>query len=165
MKAEAEKMGEFEPMDINSIMQILPHRFPFILIDRIIELDPVPKTDSWVGRKVVAIKNVTINEPFFAGHFPHKPIMPGVLVVEALAQAAAICGYRSENKGPVDVMIASIDNARFRRPVVPGDQLRLTSQIVKDRGSIFYFHCEAHVDGQLVAEADMLAKTFPQGAP
>lgn len=156
-------MSELISLDINQIMKVLPHRFPFILIDRILELDPPPPGDSWVGRKVVAIKNVTINEPFFTGHFPNKPIMPGVLVVEAMAQAAAICGHRPKQEGEaLDVMIASIDNARFRRPIIPGDQLRLTATMMKDRGSIFYFHGEAHVDGQLAAEADLLAKTFPQ---
>ena len=142
-------------------MKILPHRYPFLLIDRIVKLDPVPKTESWEGRRGTAIKNVTFNEPFFNGHFPGKPIMPGVLVIEAMAQAAGILGYRPIREGdPLEVMILGIDNARFRKPVVPGDQVRFEVQITKDRGTIFAFHAEAFVDDQLVAEADLLAKSF-----
>ncbi len=150
-------------MDIKEILKILPHRYPFILIDKITQLDP-PTKGSWVGRKGQAIKNVTVNENFFQGHFPENPIMPGVLIVEAMAQASAVCGYRTElNDGlPQAVVIAGIDNARFRRPVVPGDQLRITVEVTKDRGSILAFHCEAFVKDELVAEADLLAKAFPR---
>src|ERR1700722_3890966 len=145
---------------IEELMTILPHRYPFILIDRVVALDPIPK-GSWEGRKGTAIKNVTMNEHFFAGHFPGKPIMPGVLVIEAMAQAAAVIGYRPQQPGEsIEVMILGVDNARFRRPVVPGDQLRFEVVITKDRGSILTFHAEAFVDDQLVAEADLLAKCF-----
>jgi 3-hydroxyacyl-[acyl-carrier-protein] dehydratase len=150
-------------MNIEEILKILPHRYPFVLIDRIVSIDP-PKPGSWVGKKIQAIKNVTLNEHFFTGHFPNKPIMPGVLIIESMAQAAAVCAYRSElNDGEAqEVMIASIDNARFRRPVVPGDQLVLNVVVTKERNTIIAFHCEAFVDGQLVAEADLLAKSFPK---
>ncbi len=155
-------MSENEVLHTEQIMKILAHRFPFLLIDRVIRLDPEPG-GSWVGRKAIAIKNVTINEPFFTGHFPHKPIMPGVLIIESLAQTAAVVGYRPFTPGGhVDVMIASINKARFRKPVVPGDQLKLSLEILKDRGNMFSFHGEAHVDDQLVAEADLLALSMPQ---
>ncbi|MDZ4677870.1 MAG: 3-hydroxyacyl-ACP dehydratase FabZ [Oligoflexia bacterium] len=149
-------------MMIEDILKRLPHRYPFVLIDRITHIDPAPQ-GTWIGRKIEAIKNVTINENFFQGHFPHRPIMPGVLIIEAMAQAAALIAYRPSKPGEVlDVMIASIDNARFRKPVVPGDQLKIKVEILKDRGSIFYFHCDAYVDDQIVAEADMLAKCQPK---
>src|SRR4051812_43644145 len=110
-------------MNISEVLKILPHRYPFILIDKIIHMDPEPGP-NWAGRKIKALKNVTINEHFFAGHFPHRPIMPGVLIIEAMAQAAAVLGHRPSKPGQkMDVLIASIDKARFRKPVVPGDQL------------------------------------------
>lgn len=149
-------------MNIDDIRGVLPHRYPFLLVDRVLSLDPAP-SHSYVGRKIVALKNVSANEPFFTGHFPHRPIMPGVLIIEAMAQAAAVLGHRPPDGGAqMEVLIASIDNARFRRPVVPGDQLELKVEVIKDRGSIFYFHAEAFVAGQLVAEADMMAKSFPR---
>ena len=152
-------------MDIKEILRILPHRYPFVLIDRIVQLDPAP-SGTWVGRKTEVIKNVTMNEFFFQGHFPENPIMPGVLILEAMAQAAAICGYREDlNDGlSQEVFIAGVDNARFRRPVVPGDQLRITVVVTKDRRSILAFHCEVYVKDELVAEADLLAKAFPRKA-
>jgi 3-hydroxyacyl-[acyl-carrier-protein] dehydratase len=151
------------PIKIEEILKILPHRFPFILIDRIISLDKVVDYKNLAGRKCVGIKNVTINEPFFTGHFPTRPIMPGVLILEAMAQTAAICGHRPPSPGiEMEVLIASINNARFRKPVVPGDQLIISVEILKDRGSMFSFKCEARVDNQVVAEADMLAATFPK---
>src|SRR5260221_433215 len=150
-------------MDIKEILKILPHRYPFVLVDQITHIDP-PTNGSWVGRKIVAVKNVTINEPFFQGHFPGNPIMPGVLIIESMAQVSAIGGYRAElNDGqPQEVFIAGIDNARFRKPVVPGDQLKIVAQVTKDRGTILAFHCEAFVKDELVAEADLLAKAFPK---
>jgi len=148
---------------IDEILKILPHRYPFVLIDRITEMD-VPKTDSWVGKKCHAYKNVTMNENFFLGHFPNKPVMPGVLIIEAMAQVCAVNGYRTElNDGEAqEVFIAGIDNARFRRPVIPGDQLRIVVECTRDRKSIIAFHCEAFVDNERVAEADILAKAFPK---
>ena len=146
-------------LNINQILEILPHRYPFILIDRIIAMDPEPGP-SWVGRKITALKNVTMNEHFFSGHFPHKPIMPGVLIVEAMAQAAAVLGHRPVKPGDkMDVMIASIDKAKFRKPVIPGDQLIITVETIKDRGNTYYFRAEAKVEGVLVAEAEMMAMT------
>ena len=150
------------PIKIDEILKILPHRYPFVLVDRIIQLDSVKDPDNLAGRKCVGVKNVTINEHFFAGHFPHKPIMPGVLILEAMAQTAAICGHRPPRAGVImDVLIASIDKARFRKPVVPGDQLVISIEILRDRRSMFSFRCVAHVDNQVVAEANMLAATFP----
>jgi 3-hydroxyacyl-[acyl-carrier-protein] dehydratase len=150
-------------IQIDQILRILPHRYPFVLIDRITEMD-TPSNPSWVGKKCHAIKNVTINENFFLGHFPGHPVMPGVLIIEAMAQTSAVCGYRAElNDGePQQVFIAGIDNARFRKPVIPGDQLRIVVECTRDRKSILAFHCEAFVDNERVCEADILAKAFPK---
>ena len=140
-------------------MQLLPHRFPFLLVDRVEELvRPTPGTR--IGTKIRAIKNVTINEPYFPGHFPHRPVMPGVLQLEAMAQVAALACVE-KGKPRLDVAIAGVDNARFRLPVVPGDTLEITAEILKDRRQIIVFRCEARVRGQIVAEAEMMAKTFP----
>ncbi len=144
-------------MDSNRVMEILPHRYPFILIDRVLEVrEGTEPEKSRTGRTAVATKNVTINEPFFMGHFPGRPIMPGVLVVEAMAQAGCMAFYR-DGDPPMDVAIASIREARFRRPVVPGDSLKLTAQITRDRGQMLVIQCRAEVEGQLVAEAEILA--------
>lgn len=141
------------------ILKLLPHRFPFLLVDRVEEMIR-PESGTLVGRKIRAIKNVTINEPFFPGHFPHRPVMPGVLQVEAMAQVAAIACV--EPDGPqMDVAIAGINEARFRRPVVPGDTLTLSAEVIKDRKGLIVVKCEARVEGQLVAEAEMIAKMFP----
>ena len=136
-----------EAVDILEIMELLPHRYPFLLVDRIVEIDG---DDAAVG-----IKNVTINEPQFTGHFPGQPIMPGVLLIEAMAQTAgAICARKMGGKNKL-VYFMTIDNARFRKPVVPGDQVRFHVTKQRQRGSVWKFHCEAKVDGQLVAEADV----------
>ncbi len=141
------------------ILKLLPHRFPFLLVDRVDELYK-PESGARVGRKIRAIKNVTINEPFFPGHFPHRPVMPGVLQIEAMAQAAAISCV--ELDGPrMDVAIAAVDGARFRRPVVPGDTLEITAEVLKDRNMMMVIRCEARVRGQVVCEAEMIAKMFP----
>lgn len=151
-------------MKFEELSTILPHRFPFLLVDKIIEIDPEPEGSSWVGRKAVAIKNVTINEPFFPGHFPNRPIMPGVLIIEAMAQVSAVVAYRPPTPGlPQDVAFAAADNARFRLPVEPGDTLRIVSEIKKDKAPIFKFHCQAFVEDKLVAEADILAKAIFTG--
>ncbi len=148
--------------EISDILRILPHRFPFLLVDRVLTLDRDLKSKSRVGWKIRAVKNVTFNEPFFTGHFPHRPVMPGVLQIEAMAQAGCLAVVDPE--GPeMDVAIAGINNARFRRPVVPGDQLILTAEITKDRGQIMVLRCELHVDGELASEAEMIAKVFPKG--
>jgi 3-hydroxyacyl-[acyl-carrier-protein] dehydratase len=138
-------------IEIKEIMQILPHAYPFLLVDRIIEMDP--------GKRIVGIKNVTYNEPFFPGHFPGRPIMPGVLIVEAMAQTAGILAFKSmpEEEQGKPVYFLGIDNVRFRKTVVPGDQLRLELEITKHRQSIWRFKGKALVDGKLVAEAELLA--------
>lgn len=137
-------------LDINEIQAILPHRYPFLLVDRIVEME---------SDRVVGIKNVTLNEPFFTGHFPAFPVMPGVLIVEAMAQAAGVLVLKSiadrENKL---VLLAAIENARFRKPVVPGDQLRMEMTIVKRKASVAKIAGRATVDGQVVAEVEVMCK-------
>jgi len=135
---------------INSheIQHILPHRFPFLLIDRIIEIEP--------RIKAIGVKNVTINEPFFQGHFPNYPIMPGVLIVEAMAQVAGILAFRSGAKGNA-VYFMSIEKAKFRKPVIPGDQLRFEVTILQQRGNVWKFSGEAFVEDKLVSEAEFTA--------
>jgi 3-hydroxyacyl-[acyl-carrier-protein] dehydratase len=137
--------------DVQKIMQLLPHRYPFLLVDKIIDID---RDESAIG-----IKNVTINEPFFQGHFPKFPVMPGVLIIEALAQTAgAICIHHAgETDIPQLVFFMGIDNAKFRKPVLPGDQLRLHVKKVRNRGKVWRFKCEAKVDGKTVCEADISA--------
>lgn len=138
--------------DIQQIMERLPHRYPMLLVDRVIEMVP--------GKSIVAIKNVSINEPFFNGHFPHHPVMPGVLIVEALAQAAALFSFEGNDVKPADKKMAyylvGIDGARFRRPVVPGDQLRLEVTADKISRAICRYDAKATVDGNLVAEAKIM---------
>jgi 3-hydroxyacyl-[acyl-carrier-protein] dehydratase len=132
-------------------MKILPHASPFLLVDRILEVEP--------GKRIVGIKNVTYNEPFFPGHFQDRPIMPGVLIVEAMAQTAGVLAFKSmpeEDQGR-PVYFLGIDNVRFRKLVVPGDQLRLELEITKHRQAIWGFKGKALVDGKLVAEAELLA--------
>ena len=138
-------------IEIKEIMNILPHSYPFLLVDRIIEVEP--------GKRIVGIKNVTYNEPFFPGHFPDRPIMPGVLIVEAMAQTAGILVFSSlpQEQFKTPVYFLGIDNVRFRKPVVPGDQLRLELEITKHRQSIWGFKGKALVDGNLVAESELLA--------
>lgn len=141
--------------DILEIMKLLPHRYPFLLVDKIINID---NDDSAVG-----IKNVTANEPQFTGHFPGNPIMPGVLLIEAMAQTAgAICARKLGSENSL-VYFMTIDNARFRRPVVPGDRVEFHVVKQKQRGNIWKYHCDAMVDGQKVAEADVGAMMIPQG--
>jgi len=141
-------------IDINTILKILPHRYPFILVDQVLELDP--------GKHIVSIKNVTINEPFFQGHFPGFPIMPGVLIVEAMAQTWGICVFalKPEEAQNKNLFFSGIDNARFRKPVVPGDQLRLELNLIKHRGILWKFKGIAMVSGELVAEAELLASVI-----
>ncbi len=138
-------------IEINEIMKILPHAYPFLLVDRIVEIEP--------EKRIVGIKNVTYNEPFFPGHFPGRPIMPGVLIVEAMAQTAGVLVFKSlpEEKYGQAVFFLGIDNVRFRKPVTPGDQLRLELEITKHRQAIWGFKGKALVDGKLVAEAELLA--------
>jgi 3-hydroxyacyl-[acyl-carrier-protein] dehydratase len=146
-------------MDIHEILRHLPHRYPIILVDRVLELEP--------GKRIVALKNVSINEPVFMGHFPHYPVMPGVLIVEALAQAAAILSFASFDKHADRNSIyyfAGIDNARFKRPVGPGDQLRLEVTLLREMRGIGKFGARALVDGQVAAEADLLCAYRPIAA-
>ena len=134
---------------IGFVLRSLPHRYPFLLVDRVIEMDP--------RRRIVALKNVTINEPFFAGHFPGAPIMPGVLILEALAQAGAVLLLQDiEDRDAKLVYFTGVDGARFRRTVVPGDQLRLTVEILQLRARACRMRGSATVDGQLAAEGELL---------
>ncbi|MCP8893477.1 3-hydroxyacyl-ACP dehydratase FabZ [Shinella daejeonensis] len=133
--------------DLREILTLLPHRYPFLLVDKIIEIDD--------DESAIGIKNVTVNEPHFMGHFPEHPIMPGVLLIEGMAQTAgAICARKSRS-GSSLVYFMTIDNARFRKPVIPGDRVEFHVVKQKQRGNIWKFHCDAKVDGQLVAEADI----------
>jgi 3-hydroxyacyl-[acyl-carrier-protein] dehydratase len=138
-------------IEIKEIMAILPHAYPFLLVDRILEIEP--------GKRVVGIKNVTYNEPFFPGHFPGRPIMPGVLIIEAMAQTAGILVFNSlpQEDRKKNVFFLGIDNVRFRKPVIPGDQLRMELEITRHRQSIWGFKGKTLVDGNLVAEGDLLA--------
>ena len=136
-------------IDINEIFSILPHRYPFLLIDRVVELEP--------GESIKAIKNVTINEPFFQGHFPGHPVMPGVLIIEAMAQAGGILAFKSADVENKLVYFMGIDKAKFRRPVVPGDRLELVLKVTKQRSTIWAFKGEAFVDGNRVAGAELMA--------
>ena len=139
-------------MDIGEIRRYLPHRYPFLLVDRVLECVP--------GERIRAIKNVTANEPFFQGHFPHYPVMPGVLIIEALAQVSVILVYQTLNRLPDDrsvILFAGIDGARFKRQVIPGDQLQLEAKEVRLVRGVGKFDVRATVDGALVAEAQLLA--------
>ena len=145
---------------IEDLMRIMPHRYPFLLLDRVVSLSEGPDPKSRTGRKVIAIKNITYNEPYFPGHFPHRPIMPGVLQIEAMAQAGAIAAYRKDDNVSQDVAIISVNNAKFRKPVTPGDSLRIHAEIVRDRGSMLAIQGAVFVDGVKVSEAEVLAKIF-----
>jgi 3-hydroxyacyl-[acyl-carrier-protein] dehydratase len=137
-------------MDIHKILKQLPHRYPFLLVDRVLEIDK--------GKTIKALKNVTINEPFFEGHFPHRPVMPGVLMLEALAQAAGLLAFDTLGATPTDDMVyyfAGIDGARFKRPVEPGDQLILEVELLRMKAGIFKFKARASVAGELAVEAEL----------
>jgi 3-hydroxyacyl-[acyl-carrier-protein] dehydratase len=138
-------------MDIHQVLKKLPHRYPFVLVDRVLELEP--------GVRIKALKNVTINEPFFPGHFPNRPVMPGVLMLEALAQAAALLSFATAGRDPDSNSVyyfAGIDGARFKRPVEPGDQLVLEVQLLRSKAGIYKFAARASVDGELAVEAELM---------
>ena len=137
-------------LDINDIREILPHRYPFLLVDRIVEID---------AERIVGIKNVTANEPFFQGHFPDFPVMPGVLIVEAMAQTAGVLVLQNmEDRHNKLVLLVAVENARFRRPVVPGDTLRMEMKVIKRKASVAKMAGVATVDGVVVAEAEVMCK-------
>ena len=138
-------------LDINQIKQYLPHRYPLLLVDRVLDWES--------GKNITAIKNVTINEEFFVGHFPHKPVMPGVLTIEALAQTSALLAFLTPGQKPDDnavVYFIGIDGARFKRPVEPGDQLKMHVEILRHARGIWKFQSKATVDDQLVVEAELM---------
>ena len=139
-------------MDIHQILKKLPHRYPILLVDRVLQVDP--------GKSIKALKNVTINEPFFVGHFPHRPVMPGVLILEAMAQSAALLSFSGEGNAPDAnsvIYFAGIDGARFKRQVIPGDQLILESEVVRVIRGVGKFRTRATVDGELACEAELIA--------
>lgn len=138
-------------MDIHHILSKLPHRYPILLVDRVLEMQ--------AGQRVKALKNVTINEPFFTGHFPHRPVMPGVLMLEALAQAAALLAFETMGVTPDDKSVyyfVGIDGARFKRPVEPGDQLILEVKLIRSKAGIFKFGAEAKVGDEVAVEAELM---------
>ena len=146
-------------MDIHQVLAHLPQRFPILMIDRVLECEP--------GKRILALKNVSANEPYFPGHFPQRPVMPGVLILEAMAQAAAILVFRTLGVKPDENSVyyyAGIDNARFKRPVEPGDQLMIEVSILGSKRGIWKFGCTAKVADVLVAEADILCTVRPAGA-
>ena len=138
-------------MDIHQILEYLPHRYPFLLVDRVLEVVP--------GERIKALKNVTFNEPFFPGHYPHHPVFPGVLVIEAMAQTAAILSFKTMGSKPSDDAVyyfVGIDNARFRKPVGPGDQLVIDVKLHTNKRGLWKYSATAKVDDQLAAEADLI---------
>lgn len=140
-----------EHIDIVEIMRLLPHRYPFVMVDRILSIDP--------GKDITGLKNVTINEPFFQGHFPGRPVMPGVLILEGMAQVGGVLAFYAnpEVVGQRLLFFAGIDKARFRKPVVPGDQLILKLEMIKQKRTIMMMSGKAYVDDNLVAEAELMA--------
>ncbi|MEO9102559.1 MAG: 3-hydroxyacyl-ACP dehydratase FabZ [Burkholderiales bacterium] len=138
-------------IDIHQILRRLPHRYPFLLLDRVLEMDK--------GKRIKALKNVTINEPFFSGHFPHRPVMPGVLILESMAQAAALLSFATEDTGPDEDSVyyfVGIDGARFKRPVEPGDQLIVDVDFDRSRGGVYRYSCQARVGEALACEAQLM---------
>jgi 3-hydroxyacyl-[acyl-carrier-protein] dehydratase len=146
-------------MDIHEVLEYLPQRFPILMIDRVLECEP--------GKRIKALKNVSANEPQFPGHFPRRPVMPGVLILEAMAQAAAILAFRTLGQKPDENAVyyyAGIDNARFKRVVEPGDQLAIEVRVLGTKRGIWKFACTAHVGDVLAAEADILCTVRPAGS-
>jgi 3-hydroxyacyl-[acyl-carrier-protein] dehydratase len=138
-------------MDIHEILKKLPHRYPFLMVDRVLSME--------MGKSIKSLKNVTINEPFFNGHFPHRPVMPGVLMLEALAQSAALLSFATMGAAPDDKTVyyfAGIDAARFKRPVEPGDQLIMDVELLRSKSGIFKFKGVVRVDGNIACEAELM---------
>jgi 3-hydroxyacyl-[acyl-carrier-protein] dehydratase len=138
-------------MNIHEVMKYLPHRYPFLLVDRVLDIT--------LGERIIAIKNVTINEPFFVGHFPHSPVMPGVLIIEAMAQAAAILAFKTRGAVPDEnsvLYFAAIDNARFKRPVLPGDTLTFDMTLTREMRGVWKFSGVARVGDEMAAQADLM---------
>ncbi|HMV38310.1 3-hydroxyacyl-ACP dehydratase FabZ [Plasticicumulans sp.] len=145
-------------MDITQVLRYLPHRYPFLLIDRVLELEP--------GERLLGLKNVSFNEPFFQGHFPQQPVMPGVLILEALAQATGILAFKTSGQLPEDdstYYFVGIDNARFKQPVCPGDRLLLDVRLLKTRRGIWVFSAEARVDDKVVCSAELMSTKREHG--
>ncbi len=138
-------------LDIMEIQKMLPHRYPFLFVDRVLEVEP--------GKRIVGIKNVSMDEPFFQGHFPSRPIMPGVLIVEAMAQVSGVLVYKTSGTDDKVVYFMSVEKAKFRKPVVPGDQLRLEVEALQSRGKVWKFKGRALVDDKVVCEAEFMAMT------
>ena len=156
----SEPAGSPVLLDVEAIQKLIPHRPPFLFVDRVVELE--------LGKRLRAVKSVSMNEPFFLGHFPGHPVMPGVIILEALAQAAALLAIQSMKGGQAEKKLPylmSIDGARFRRPVLPGDRLELLVEITKVKGPVWKEHGEARVDGLIVAEADFMAMLTDAPAP
>ncbi len=148
-----------QAIDIYKILDYLPHRYPFILVDRVVECIP--------GESIVAIKNVTINEPFFPGHFPGKPLMPGVLITEAIAQTAGVLAHITVDAGPGEnelFYLVGVDKARFKRPVVPGDRMEIRVRLLKRKRNMWLYSGEVHVDGRVVASAELMCAQESQAA-
>ena len=143
-------MARDNPLNIHEVLKYLPHRYPFLLVDKVLRYDE---------NSLVAIKNVTANEPYFMGHFPEDPVMPGVMMVEALAQAGAILAYTKANSNPSEYLfyLAGIDNAKFKQMVFPGDQLRLEVNIIGSKGHFWKIHCEAKVEDKLACSLEILS--------
>ena len=138
-------------IDIHQILKLLPHRYPFLLVDRVLEIDK--------GKSIKTLKNVTVNEPFFVGHFPKRPVMPGVLMLEAMAQSAALLSFATMDVEPNEKTVyyfAGIDGARFKRPVEPGDQLVMTVELLRTKGGIYKFKAVARVGEELACEAELM---------
>ncbi len=143
-------------MDVQQVLAHLPQRYPILMVDRVLECEP--------GKRILALKNVSVNEPYFQGHFPQRPVMPGVMILEAMAQAAGILVFRTQGTRPDQSSVyyyAGIDNARFKRPVVPGDRLEIEVTILGSKRGIWKFGCLARVDGATVAEAEILCTVRP----
>ena len=148
-----------ESFDIHEVLKYLPHRYPFLLIDRVLSYE--------AGKSLVGLKNVTFNEPFFQGHFPQHPIMPGVLILEALAQASGILAFRTTDTKPSDGTLyyfVGIDKTRFKQPVMPGDQLRLEVEVIRVIHSVWKFYAAAKVDGEVVASAELMCAARKLGS-